>query len=96
MLVIKIHNRFINIAIETGCKSIFLSNFPSNNNLNINKTKIPASKGSVGNERFTDIPGINSSNRTDNGVKNTTSKNILSIETIAVNKNITITGKNAI
>ncbi len=96
MLVIKIHNRFINIAIETGCKRIFLSNFPSKINLKINKTKIPASKGSVGNERFTGIPGINSSNRTDSGVKNTTSKNILSIETIAVNKNKIKIGKNAI
>jgi hypothetical protein len=64
--------------------------------LNINKNKIPASRGSVGNERFTGIPGINSSNRTDSGVKNATSKNILSIETIAVNKNKIRTGKNAI
>ena len=57
---------------------------------------MPASKGSVGKERFTGIPGINSSNRTESGVKNTTSKKILSIETIAVNKNKIRTGKNAI
>lgn len=57
---------------------------------------MPASKGSVGNERFTGIPGINSSNRTESGVKNTANQNILSIEIIAVNKNRIRTGKNAI
>ena len=96
MLVMKIHKRLMKIAIDTGCNRIFRSNLPSNNNLKINKTKIPASKGSVGKERFTGIPGINSSNRTERGVKKTAIKNNLSIETIAVNRNKNKTGKNAI
>jgi len=88
--------RLINIAIETGCKRIFLLNFPSKSNLKRNNTNIPASNGSEGNERFTGIPGINASNRTESGVKNTAIKKILSMEITAVNKNKIRTGKNAI
>jgi hypothetical protein len=46
------------MAMETGCKVIFLSKLPSNSNLKINKNNTPMSKGSVGRYRFTGISGI--------------------------------------
>ena len=82
--------------METGCISIFLSNFPSYKILNKNNTIIPINKGSVGMERLNAIPGIKSFNWTDRGVKITTTKKILSKEIRLAKTKSKITGKKAI
>jgi hypothetical protein len=64
--------------------------------LQINKNKIPISKGSVGKYKLTGIAGKISSNRTDKGVKNTTASKILSKETKPARINNRINGKKAI
>lgn len=93
--VIKIQNKLMYIAIETGCSNIFLSKLPSSKSLQINKNNTPASKGSVGKYILTGIPSIISFKGTDIGVKNTTANNTLSIETKEAKTNKRITGKNA-
>jgi hypothetical protein len=64
--------------------------------LQINKNKIPMSKGSVGKYKLTGIAGKISSNLTDKGVKNTTASKTLSNEKKPAKINNRITGKKAI
>ena len=83
------------MAIDTGWTNIFLSNFPSSNNLQIKRNKIQASNGSVGNDKFTGISGTISFNWIDKGVKKTTANRTLSKDTNVANTNRIITGINA-
>ena len=79
--------------METGCRKIFLSKFPSSNSLKKNNTIIPASNGSVGNERLNDIPGAKSSNCTESGVKKAMASNILSNDTTVAKASNKTTGR---
>ena len=71
------------MAIETGCRNIFLSTLCPERPFNIYINNMPAKMGSVGNDKSTGIAGKSLDTRTDKGVKKTVVSNNSSIFKIA-------------